>query len=90
MVEIVDQDQLSALSSGVSRVFLGESSVEVGDVEFVFEFWHDWWFELEIDELVEVDVSEPRVFSDGVSVAFVAESFVRAFFEELVSGRLLR
>jgi hypothetical protein len=90
VIEVVDQDQLGALSSGVSRVFFGESCIEVCDIEFVLELRHDWRLELELDQVVEVDVGEPRVLLDGVGVAFVAESFVRTLFEELVRDRLLR
>lgn len=90
VIEVVNQDQLGALSSGVSRVFFGESSVEIRDIEFVLKLRHDWRFELELDQVVEVDVCEPRVLLDGVCVAFVTESFVWTLFEELVRDRLLR
>ena len=53
VVEVLDEEELGAVSSGVSGVFFREGGVEVANVVFVFEFWFDWRFQLDLLEMRE-------------------------------------
>ena len=87
VVEVVNQHDLVAASSRVTWVLLGESRVEVCHVELVLQLWYDWGLVLEILQLGEVDVGEPRVFLDRLRVSDVTETVVRVLLQKLGQER---
>lgn len=83
MVEVIDQQEFSALTARISRVFLCESRVEVCNIELILELRHNGRLKFEAKKGPKVEVGKPRMLLDLVCISVVAESIIRVLFEEL-------
>lgn len=90
MVEVVDQHDLVAAATRVTWVLLREGRVEVRNIELVLQLGYDWCLVLELLQLSEVDVSEPRVLLDGLRVTDMSKTVVGVLLQKLRSRGWLR